>query len=74
MSIRAAEGKHMKQKNYPKTGHRMLEKEQEEPKVYEFGLSQGSQPLQVTSNNLHGEVIELPLDANKRPRPQKWLT
>ena len=38
-------------------------KEQQEPGVCEFGLPLGSQPLQVTDNSPHEEVIKLSLDA-----------
>ena len=58
-------------KNDQETGHRVLAKEQQEPGVCEFGLPLGSQPLQVTGNSPHEEVIELSLDAKKKKKKKK---
>ena len=60
-------------KNDQETSHRMIAMEQQEPGECEFGLSQGSQQLQVTGNSPHEEVIELPLDAKKGETRSKTM-
>ena len=60
-------------KNDQETGHRMIAIEQQEPGECEFGLSQGSQQLQVTGNSPHEVVIELPLDAKKGETRSKTM-